>query len=170
MGNPSTIRELRALLDALDAQRREVQARLTSIDENRAHVQATLDLLGESSLSLPDEPEPAPGQSEPGQAPLAIEYEGSAPARYPMSTWEQKLRGLTQADAVRAIAEEYGGTVPVSEVKRILIGTGKSKGKVSNIGSHVYHFVNEVNKGGAFERIRGGIVRLRKPDAAEPAA
>jgi hypothetical protein len=169
MGNPVTIRDLRALLDALDAQRRDLQTRLAHLDENRAHVQATLDLLGDASLSVPDEPELASDQNEPGQAPLALDVEGPAAARHPMSAWERKLNGLTQAEAVRTIAEEFGGTVPVAEIKRILIGTGKSKGKVGNVGSHVYHVVNEVNKGGVFERIKDGIVRLRTSDSPEPA-
>lgn len=68
----------------------------------------------------------------------------------------RKVRGLTQIEALRRIAQQSGGIVRTIELKPIFIEAKLSKGNPRNVGSHLYHLLNGAEE---FEKVEAGTFR-----------
>lgn len=74
-----------------------------------------------------------------------------------MHTITTKLTGLTQKDALVAMAEAQDGTVKVSEAKRIFILARLAHGKPKYIGPHIHAILTTDER---FEWIAPGTFKL----------
>lgn len=68
----------------------------------------------------------------------------------------RKVRGLTQIEALKRIAQANEGIVRTIEAKPVFIKAGLSKGSPRNIGSHLYHLLDASPE---FEKVGTGVFR-----------
>ena len=74
--------------------------------------------------------------------------------------WARRLRGLTQPDALIAIAKHHGGEIRATEARDIIVATRLAKGKPENVIGHIHHMLAGSER---FERLGPGHYRLANP-------
>ncbi len=162
--------DLRRAIDTLRgkeaALRAEYEGRLEELRRNIAMLEQALVVAEEALSDAPLVPQVSHSEAHPSSVPTRLTLWQADPAPpanvtpLPLlspSGWRQKLRGLTQIEALERIARENGGILKTADAKPILMAAGLTRGKPRNIGSHIYHMLlNSEN----FERIGKGTFRL----------
>jgi hypothetical protein len=137
MVSSTTLNELLEVLAGLTDEEERLRAQLAEIARRKEAVQLTIDVCSEHA---PDRTATTP----------------------PPNGWAKRLAGLTQKDALRVIAQEYGGLLKVTEAKRILVTYGLAKGKPRYVRGHLYNLLSESDE---YEHVEPGVYRLRESDA-----
>jgi hypothetical protein len=147
----SAVNEVLALLAELRAQEeaimKEVEDRLVYVRNRIAATETVLEMLTGNS-----------GQDEARSLPTTT------------NGWAQKLKGLTQVQALVRMAQENEGVVRVRDARRIFMATGLAKGKPKYVGPHLYHILKDAEQ---FERVAPGTFKLvqePKADGSEVAS
>lgn len=166
---------LQRLREEEGALEREYQDRLADLRRKIQAVETTLELLNpsetEEAPSIHREPVAPPSEStESSRAvPSFARPRPFAVRRTTQNEWAQKLRGLTQEEALRRIALENGGIIRSQDGKRILIEAGLAKGKPKNLTGSVYRKLAE---SGRYRWVSAGTFRLigtePQPEAPPP--
>lgn len=76
-----------------------------------------------------------------------------------ITTWMNRLHGLSQIDALVQIGQMSNGIIRVSEARRILIGCRLAKGNPKWVGSLLYKTLKR--RDDLFIHVEPGIFRLR---------
>jgi hypothetical protein len=138
MADSSTLDDLLALLNRLrreeEAIMDEVKDRLADVQKRIVAVETTIELLPRGSEQYKTQP-------------LASSTNG----------WAQKLRGLTQVQALVRMAQENDGIVSVRDARRVFMATGLARGKPKNVGPHLYHVLRNAEQ---FQRVAPGTFKL----------
>jgi hypothetical protein len=145
--NDATYIGLLSLRDKLDLRQSELQTELKEVTRRLDSVSTTLSLL---------DAEPPRAESE------AEAQDDLLPIRSGNSIDLTALRGMTQIQAVKRIAEHNGGLLHTAEAKVILLQAGliKTPKNANNI------LFSVIQRSGQFVRVQPGTYRLasNKPD------
>jgi hypothetical protein len=140
--NDPTYAGLIRLRDRLEIRHSELKRELDVITHQLESVSTTLELLDDSDAV----------NTEENAGASAFGVVGSVPSNVDVSS----LRGLTQVDALKLIAEHNGGQFYTSTAKRLLLQAGLIKNP-KNANNIIF---SVVQRSGAFERVTPGVYRL----------
>ncbi len=124
------VRELLSLLDEQRAKAEPLERRLAEIQDKIEKIEGTIQMYSESRKLDGIEPEQA-----------LIEA----------------IKGKTHREALAIIAKANDGLVKSAEAKRLFLAAGLAKGKVKNLGPHLWQLLNASQE---FQRIDAGVFRL----------
>ncbi len=174
MGNTTTSIDLVALFEELRAEEAEYERRLATVHEDIQAVQRALEIahrrgggLTDAVAAPPLSPLVSPRlvANKPvrsGESATASTSNQPQPAR--VTELVRKVRGLTQIEALKRIAQHSDGIVRTIEAKPVFIKATLTKGNPKHVGSHLYHLLDDSPE---FEKIAPGTFRWLPFQAAD---
>ena len=143
--NDGTYGELISLRDRLDRQYEQLQRQVDDVRKKLESVSMTLAMLDDGA---------APGASS------SVDERSSSGGVIDVSS----LRGMTQIEALKKLAEHSGGEFRTIDAKRIFLQAGliKSQKNANNILYSVIH------RSGQFERTAPGVYRVASAKPIRP--
>jgi len=142
--NDQTYTDLMALRDRLEAEQTRLQREFDAVAKKLEHVSATLALLD------------AEEETSVGRVIHGVPTAGVIDI--------QSLQNLTQAQALKKIALQGGGTFATTAAKQLLLKAGliKSPKNANNI------LFSVINRSGLFDRVTPGVYRLKSDKPTRP--
>jgi hypothetical protein len=145
--NDGTYTELMSLRDRLDRQHEQLQRQVDDVRKKLESVSMTLAMLDDGDSS-----------SETSSSANVVRASSSGVSDF------SSLRGMTQIEALKKLAEHGGGEFRTIDAKRIFLQVGliKSPKNANNI------LFSVIQRSGLFERTAPGAYRLRTPKPIRP--
>lgn len=149
---------LRMLRDMYDARVAAFESEVASL---RQKIQAVEIALSPSRSSNP------PSSQE--HLPILLDRPSLSSSSEPKLDWSKVLKGLSQPEALKRIAEESQGQLRTAQAKRILIEANLVKGSHKNVNGHIFSLLRDVERfeklGVRWAKIEPGVYRLLPIDS-----
>lgn len=156
---PSGASELRQSREHLRRQHSKHLAVAERIARAIASLDEAIALVEDVPVSTARPTEPSLGGIEPTSVPESPGApSGTMYSPLRLTGWADRLQGMTQMEALIAIAEHNGGQVKATEARDILVRAGLAKGQLKNVATTVHHLLGSSDE---FEKLRPGIYRLK---------
>jgi hypothetical protein len=144
----------RTLMNLLKLRRVDVVAQRELCDKELEHIEGML-----KSLAVPE------ASAIHGPAPLTLASEAAEAAEVPRAPFPvDRIKGMTQKDAMVLIAKHYGGVIRTTDLRRCLQAAG-----LMIKTPHASTIVNRlINTSELFDHLSTGLYRLRESESTEP--